>query len=54
MDEEKECIWCERSLAIFGILLGAVILFISLDVLTESRLSSLIGQPALPGGGNDD
>lgn len=40
--EEKECVMCEKALAVFGILLGAAILFIAIDVLTGSKLSSMI------------
>lgn len=37
MEEEKpKCVICERSLAIFGILLGGFFLFISIDVLAKS------------------
>jgi len=41
--EPKRCILCERVSGIFGLLLGTVILFIAIDVLSGGRLSDMIG-----------
>jgi hypothetical protein len=41
--EPKRCILCERVSGIFGLLLGSVILFIAIDVLSGGRLSDMIG-----------
>jgi hypothetical protein len=34
--EEKQCVWCERGLAIFGILIGAAFLGIGISVLIST------------------
>lgn len=41
-DEPKKCAFCERAGAIFGMLLGGIILFIGADLLMGGRLSNLI------------
>jgi len=41
--EPKRCILCERVSGVFGLLLGTVILFIAIDVLSGGRLSDMIG-----------
>lgn len=47
-EEKRKCVLCGPSglLALFGILLGIVFIFMSVDVLTDSGLSSLIGRRA--------
>lgn len=46
MNEDRKCVLCgpQGLLAVFGILLGAVFILMSIDVLTNSALSSAIGQ----------
>lgn len=41
-ETKKTCFFCDKSLAIFGIVLGVAFLFMSIDVLTGSALSSMI------------
>jgi len=41
----KRCIMCERVSGIFGLLLGGIILFIAVDVLSGGKLSNLISGP---------
>ena len=48
-ETKTECRLCEQVGGLFGILLGAVILFIGIDVLTGGSLSTLIS-----GGVTDD
>lgn len=41
-EEPKRCVMCERVSGIFGILLGAIVLFIGIDILTNGAISGLI------------
>lgn len=40
--EVKECVWCDRAFAIFGICMGLVFLYISVDILMGSRVSTAL------------
>lgn len=52
--EKKKCTLCERLGGVFGVLLGGILLFISIDVLTGGKLSTLIsGGSVQPTGGDD-
>jgi hypothetical protein len=37
--DQPECLWCERGLALVGLLLGTAVAFIGLDVLTNGMLT---------------
>lgn len=39
MPEEKECIWCDRAWALLGLLAGAGIAFMAVDLLTRGMLT---------------
>lgn len=41
-DAPRKCVLCDRALAVFGILLGAVFLYISIDILTGQKLTGLL------------
>lgn len=41
MDEKKECKFCERVWAAFGVALGLAFVYISVDLLTGGRLTGL-------------
>lgn len=41
-NEKEECVLCNNALAAFGVLLGLVFLFISIDLLTGNAISSFI------------
>jgi hypothetical protein len=45
----KECVLCGRALAGLGVLIGLVFLYMSIDVLTDGKLTQLLGL-----GGNPD
>lgn len=40
--EVKECVWCDRAFALFGICMGLVFLYISVDILMGSRVSTAL------------
>lgn len=42
MTDNKECALCGKVLGAFGILLGAVLLLISVDVLTDGGITGLL------------
>ena len=39
MPDDKECIWCDRSMALLGLLAGAGIAFLAIDLLTDGMLT---------------
>lgn len=39
MPEQKECIWCDRGWALLGLLAGAGIAFMAIDLLTSGMLT---------------
>ena len=41
-DEERQCVLCDRVWALFGIAVGVVFLYMSIDILTGSKLTSMI------------
>ena len=41
-DGEKKCVLCDKVWGVFGLLLGGVFLFISIDVLFGGVLSNMI------------
>lgn len=41
--EEKECVLCGRALAGLGVAIGLVFLYMSIDVLTNGRLTQILG-----------
>jgi hypothetical protein len=43
---DGECVMCDRALAVFGILVGLVFIYISVDILTDGRITSALS----PGG----
>ena len=55
-DNEGKCVLCgpQGLLALFGIALGVVFIFMSVDVLTNSALSSAIGRRAVEETVDDD
>jgi hypothetical protein len=42
VDAPKECKLCERIGGILGLAIGAILIFISVDILTGGELSNLI------------
>lgn len=50
--EAKECVWCDRAFAVFGICMGLVFLYISVDILMGSRVSTALSGGT--GGDEDD
>jgi hypothetical protein len=42
--EIKRCTACEKGMAIFGLALGLMFVFISVDVLTGGRLTGFLGR----------
>jgi hypothetical protein len=49
MDQEREeCAWCERGLAVLGLMIGGGLAYIALDTLMGGRLTrGLVGGRAL-------
>jgi hypothetical protein len=48
MEQDKaprECAWCERGWAAIGLLMGTVIILMSIDLVTNGFLASLISRP---------
>lgn len=41
--EPKKCAFCDRALAIFGLALGAVFLYISIDLLVGGKITAMLG-----------
>jgi len=39
MPEEAECIWCDRAWALLGLVAGAGLAFIAVDLLTSGMLT---------------
>lgn len=39
---ERQCVFCDRAWGVFGVVLGVVFLFIGIDVLTGSKLSTML------------
>lgn len=39
MPEEKECIWCDRTMALLGLLAGMGIAFLAIDLLSDGMLT---------------
>ena len=39
MPEDKECIWCDRTMALLGLLAGMGIAFLAVDLLTDGMLT---------------
>lgn len=52
--EPKRCLLCERVSGVFGLLLGGVILFIAIDVLSGGWLSGMIGGTVIEGEVTED
>ena len=43
--EDKECVWCDRAMALLGLLAGAGIAYLAVDLLTDGLLTrSLAGK----------
>lgn len=42
-EEQKECVLCGRALAGIGVVLGLVFLYMSIDVLTNGKLTQVLG-----------
>lgn len=40
--EERKCVLCDRVWALFGIAIGVVFLYMSIDILTGSKLTSAL------------
>jgi hypothetical protein len=36
---EKECIWCDRSMALLGLIAGIGIAYLAVDLLTDGMLT---------------
>jgi hypothetical protein len=41
-DEVRKCVLCDRVWALFGIAVGVVFLYMSIDILTGSKLTSAL------------
>lgn len=39
---ERQCVFCDRAWGVFGLLIGAMFLYIGIDMLTGSRLSTML------------
>ena len=39
MDETKDCLWCDRAMALLGLLAGAGVAFLAVDLLTNGMLT---------------
>ncbi len=44
MENEPECRWCERGLALVGVLAGVAILYIAADTLAGGALTRLLSR----------
>jgi len=44
--EERKCVLCDRVWALFGIAVGIVFLYMSIDILTGSKLTSALNRSA--------
>ena len=42
--EERKCVLCDRVWALFGIAVGLVFLYMSVDILTGSKLTSMLNR----------
>lgn len=40
--EPRKCVFCDRMLAVFGVALGLVFLYISIDILTGQKLTGML------------
>ena len=40
--EPSKCVFCDRMLAVFGVALGLVFLYISIDILTGQKLTGML------------
>jgi len=54
--EKKECKLCETAFAVFGLILGALFLYVSIDLLTGQRVSKVLmgGSKIIEGEVTDD
>lgn len=41
-EQQEECAWCERAWAVISIVVGAGLLFIAVDTLTEGKLTQAV------------
>lgn len=41
--ESKKCAMCDKALAIFGLALGVVFLYISIDLLAGGKVTAMLG-----------
>jgi hypothetical protein len=37
--QEQECVWCERAIAIFGIIIAAGLAYMAVDSLLDGRIA---------------
>lgn len=46
MSERKECKFCDKVWAAFGVALGVVFLYVSVDLMTGGRLTGMLSRRA--------
>lgn len=44
VEGERKCVLCDRVWALFGIAIGVVFLYMSIDILTGSKLTSALSR----------
>lgn len=41
-NEERQCVWCDRVWAMVGVLMGAVLIVMSIDLITDGALANML------------